>query len=84
MNGVLLLDACAVVMPAPFGVWDVCKGSDITDGAFIKMRGRNTRTARYRVFLFIVKAKMKFACFIYNKKHNIHLYSREADSLPYR
>ena len=35
-------------------------------------------------FFFIVKAKIKFACFIYNKKHNIHLYSREADSLPYR
>ena len=50
------------------------------------MRGRNTRTAGYRVFLFIliVKAKTKFACFIYNKKHNIHLHSREAESLPYK
>ena len=59
LNGVLLLGACVVVMPASIGVWDVCEGSDITDGAFVKMRGRNTRTAGHRVFLFIVKNDIK-------------------------
>ena len=70
----------------PTIVWAICEGSDIANGDFMQLRGGNTRTAGHRVFLFvlIVKAKIKFACFIYNKKHNIHLFSREADSLPYK
>ena len=50
---------CVIVMPATIVVWDIYKGSDITDGTFVKMRGANTRTARYRVFLFIVKSEIK-------------------------
>ena len=45
-------------MPASIVVWDVCEDSDITDGSFAQMRGGNTRTAGYRVFLFIVKSEM--------------------------
>ena len=33
---VLVKGVCAVVMPASFVVWDVCKGSDITDGGFVR------------------------------------------------
>ena len=55
---------CVIVMPASIGVWDVCEGSDITDGSFVKMRGRNTRTARYRVFIFVVKSEIRFCTFV--------------------
>ena len=33
-------------------VWAIVNQSDIAYGAFAQMRGRNTRTAGYRVFLF--------------------------------
>ena len=46
----------------------------------VETRGRTT----HRVFLFIMKAKIEFVCFNNRRKHNIHLYSREADSLPYK
>jgi hypothetical protein len=52
----LLCGKCVIVMPASIGVWDICEDTDITDGTSVKMRGANTRTARYRVFLFIVKS----------------------------
>ena len=54
---VLLLGACVVVMPASIVVGDICKDTDITDGSFAQMRGGNTRTAGYRVFLFYCEGK---------------------------
>ena len=32
----LVKGLCAVVMPAPIGVWDVCEGSEIADGSLIQ------------------------------------------------
>ena len=53
-----------VVMLASFVVWDVCEGSDITDGGFAKMRGGNTRTAGYRVFLFYCEERHIHLCLV--------------------
>ena len=61
------MDECVIVMPASIVVWDVCEDSDITEGTFVKMRGTNTRTARYRVFLFIVKSEMWICVLATNK-----------------
>ena len=59
----LVEGACVVVIPASIGVWDVCEGRDITDGGFVKMRGRNTRTVPPACFFFIVKSDIKiFVC----------------------
>jgi hypothetical protein len=62
-----------VVMPASIVVWDVCEGRDITDGSFAQMRGGNTRTARYRVFLFVVKAKIYAFALATNQTNGIYL-----------
>ena len=42
---------------APTIVWDICKGSDIADGAIAQMRCANTRTVPPACFFFIVKSE---------------------------
>jgi hypothetical protein len=69
----VLEGACVVVIPASFVVWYVCEGRDITDGSFVKMRGRNTRTARYRVFLFVVKTEIYAFALATNQTNGIYL-----------
>ena len=74
-------------MPASLKLWANVSQSEIAHGAFAQMRGGNTRTdnpPRVSFFIFIVKAEMEFVCLTYKRRHNIHLYSREADSLPYQ
>ena len=61
--------ACVAVMPAPIGVWDIVSQSEITDGAFVKMRGANTRTAGHRVFLFYCEERDINLCLV-NKQNN--------------
>ena len=60
-------------MPTSIEVWDVCEGSDITDGAFVKMRGGNTRTAHLpRVSLILNYEERDInLCLICNRKHKI-------------
>ena len=60
-------------MSASIVIWDARKGSDITDGGFAQMRDRNTRTARYRVFLFVVKAEIYAFALATNQTNGIYL-----------
>ena len=52
MNGGVGVEFDRTHMPDSLALWAICKGSDIAYGSFAQMRGANTRTARYRVFLF--------------------------------
>ena len=60
-------------MPTSFEVLAICKGSDITDGAFIKMRGGNTRTVPPACFFFIVKSDIDVFVWFVNQTKKFYI-----------